>query len=196
MGAIRPAPAAKLICGILAVDEAARERAVELLNREFGDVELRSAIWPFTWTDYYEDEMGPKLLRQIVAFSGRFRPETIVAVKIAANRMESELATEWARRSDRRPVNLDPGYVTEGQLILATTKPREHRVYLGEGIHAECTLRYQQRGWKSWPWTYPDYASETYHAFLTDVRNRLRAEIGAADAARPESAGGLESLTS
>ena len=122
MGAIRPAPAAKLICGILAVDEAARARAVELLNREFGHTELRSAVWPFTWTDYYEDEMGPELLRQFVAFSGRFAPETIVAVKIAANRMESGLAVERGRRSDRRPVNLDPGYVTEAQVKKLTKR--------------------------------------------------------------------------
>jgi hypothetical protein len=76
---------------------------------------------------------------------------------------------------ESRPLNLDPGYLTEAKLVLASTKDRDHRVYLDRGIYAEVTLHYQRgRGWQPRPWTYPDYRSEPYLQFFTRCRQYLR----------------------
>jgi hypothetical protein len=69
-----------------------------------------------------------------------------------------------------RPVNLDPGCVSAGKLVLATTKDREHRIYLSEGIYAEVTLTYRKNGFRPVATTYPDYRSEAYLAFFNEVR--------------------------
>ena len=43
------------------------------------------------------------------------------------------------------------------KVVLASTKDYSHRLYIGDGIFAEVTLRYQQRTFQAWEWTYPDY---------------------------------------
>jgi hypothetical protein len=53
-------------------------------------------------------------------------------------------------------------------------KDFSHRVYLGGGVYAEITLQYVHGRWQALPWTFPDYASGRYDAFLTAVRDRLR----------------------
>jgi len=34
-------------------------------------------------------------------------------------------------------VNIDPGYISLGKLVLASTKDHAHRLYLGEGVYGE-----------------------------------------------------------
>jgi hypothetical protein len=65
--------------------------------------------------------------------------------------------------------------LTEAKLVLATTKDRDHRLYLGRGIFAEVTLYYQRTaGWQTREWTYPDYRSAAYQAFFQQCRDYLR----------------------
>jgi len=54
--------------------------------------------------------------------------------------------------------------------VLATTKNYAHRIYLGGGIYAEVTLRYQGGTFRPWPWTYPDYASPPLIAIFNHIR--------------------------
>src|SRR5436305_7799762 len=112
MGLPKPPPGAKLICGILAADRERVDRAVSELSRRLGAIEIRSEAWPFAATDYYAEEMGESLLRQFVSFAGCVVPEQLVAIKLATNEIELHLCDAYARPADRRPVNLDPGYVT------------------------------------------------------------------------------------
>ena len=73
-----------------------------------------------------------------------------------------------------RPLNLDPGYLTEEKLVLASTKDHAHRIYLARGIYAEVTLHYQGGRWQSHDWTYPDFQRDDYHIFFTQCRDFLR----------------------
>ena len=81
-------------------------------------------------------------------------------------------------RAVPRAINLDPGYVTESKLVLASAKGLSHRIYLARGVFAEVTLNYTHSQWQSNPWTFPDYASGAYDAFLTEVRSILRGQLG------------------
>ena len=174
MASVRPAKRVALICGILAREPdwlaAARETLASLID-EPAEV---SEIWPFERTRYYAAEMGVALLRQFVAFRGAADPGSLAHLKLRTNSLEALLAAR-IEADVERPVNLDPGYIALDKLVLATTKDYSHRLYLGGGIYGEVTLHYQKGGWRAWPWTYPDYADETYHAFFTSVRERLRA---------------------
>jgi hypothetical protein len=64
--------------------------------------------------------------------------------------------------------------LTLGKLLLATTKDQAHRIYLGQGIFAEVTLRYQGKHFQTWPWTYADYREPALHAFLEQAREFYR----------------------
>ena len=177
MGAIRPARPVNLICGFIANDPDLIGRAVGLLARHVGEVEELSERWPFDFTDYYEPEMGPGLIRQFASFADLIDPVALVGIKTLTNDLERRLADECGVPRSQRVVNLDPGYVTLSKLVLATTKDYGHRVYLRDGIYAESTLHYRGKVWESWPWTYPDYADGRYFPFLDRVRERLRTKL-------------------
>jgi hypothetical protein len=167
-----PEPVA-LVCGILAFDERWLALGRETLEGALGAIDGASPVWPFDFTRYYAEETGEHILRQFVSFGVLIDPGALAGIKLRTNELERELAS----RGDApvpRPVNLDPGYVSESKLVLATTKDYSHRVCLGRGIYAEATLRWHAGGFEPWPWTYADYRSEGYLAFFAEVRARLR----------------------
>ena len=172
MGQIKKPNPVIVFVGLLAGRKDWLNEGIKRLETSFASPKLMSPIWTFEKTDYYTEEMGPGLLRQFVAWGKLVEPSELARMKIKTNALEDELA-DAIRGPVKRPVNLDPGYITPSKLILATTKDYSHRIYLGEGIYAEVTLQWSKGQWRSWPWTYPDYAEPTYHEFFTRVRQAL-----------------------
>ncbi len=166
----------KLICGLLGGDVDLLKRARQLLIRRFGPVDLETDVWAFDETDYYEEEMGPGLKRVFLSFAQPSHPDALPGFKHETNAIEEKLAEQCAALEIPRPVNLDPGYVDLGKLVLATTKDRSHRIYIGQQMYAEVTLHFRNGRWRAWPWTYPDYRRAEYHEFFERVRERLRAQ--------------------
>jgi hypothetical protein len=143
----------------------------------WGPVALESPPFPFEQTHYYDTTMGPRLRKVFFALARLADPASLVDWKLATNAWEQEYAAT-AGHTESRPLNLDPGYLTLGKLVLASTKDFAHRIYLGRGIYAEITLYYKERAWQHHGWTFRDYRSEEYHAFFSMCReylhNRLR----------------------
>ena len=164
----------KLFCGLLSGDLDLLQRARQLLRRRFGPIDLESGIWPFDQTDYYQDEMGSDLQRQFVGFERTTHPDALPGIKHETNAIEEEITAQCAALEIPRPVNLDPGYLDLGKLVLATTKDRSHRLYIGQSMYAEVTLHFVDGNWQTWPWTYPDYRQRKYHEFFTRLRDRFR----------------------
>jgi hypothetical protein len=176
----RAALPVKLFVGLLGADMDLLKRTRQLLRRRYGDTDLESDVRPFDYTDYYESEMGPDLQRWFLAFETLIAPERLVEIKHETNALEAELAEQLLDPLISRPVNIDPGYLELGKLVLATTKDASHRLYLGRGIHAEVTLQYRSQGWHALPWTYPDYAAADFHPYFDQVRERLKQQRSAA----------------
>jgi hypothetical protein len=165
MGCIKPPEPAKLIVAMLASAEAALDAAAARLAVVHGPVDYASPLLPFTVSSYYAAEMGPGLLRQFIAFARLIQPDELPAVKLETMALEAEFALDGRRR-----VNLDPGYLCAGKLVLATSKNQQHRLYLGQGIYGEVALRYHAGAWQPWEWTYPDYRSPEYAQVFADIR--------------------------
>lgn len=178
MGTARQPQPVKLVVSILGGDPALLEEAEACLEEAFGPVDYRSGLLPFHHTTYYEPEMGADLKRRIVAFQRLVDPGDLAAIKRRTNALEERWAVEGKRR-----VNLDPGYVDLGKLVLASTKNHAHRIYLGQGIYAEVTLHYRGGRFQPWPWTYPDYASEEYCRLFGEIRALYQAQSRALRAA-------------
>lgn len=176
MGAIRHPPKAKLFVALLIAPDAREkmdlvERALE---EQFGMIDLKSREWPFDFTEYYTPEMGPGLVRRIVSFSRLIDPAFLVQAKLITNDLEVELTRAIRGEGAGRAVNLDAGYLTLAQVLLATTKSYSHRIYLDKGIWAEVTLRYLKGRYEKWEWTYPDYADGRYNSFWQAMREMLK----------------------
>jgi len=171
LGDPRPHPPVCLTVGMLSAFPVLFERAAALLADRFGPVSRESEVFDFDFTAYYEPQMGKGIKRRFLAFERLVMPERLAEIKLWTNRLERRLA--GPEFPVPRPVNLDPGYLTPSKLVLATTKDRSHRLYLGRGIYAEVTLQYEKGRFAPLPWTYPDYRTEGYAKFFEAVRADL-----------------------
>lgn len=174
MGKVRSIIPVKLITGVIAVSKDIIKRGEEKLVAKFGPIDGKSRIIPFDFTDYYNAEMGSGLIRQWLSFEKLIAPGFLADVKIASNRMEADISG-----TPERKINIDPGYLTMANLILASTKDFSHRIYMAEGIFAEVTLIYKNKEYNSLPWTYSDYKSAAATEFLISTREIYSKQLAA-----------------
>jgi hypothetical protein len=176
MGTARTPQPVKLIASLLTGEADLLVEARIRLSQTFGPVDFESELLPFDHTDYYSPEFGPGLQRQIVTFERLIDPGSLPAIKRQTNDLEQSLLRDGKRR-----VNIDPGYVSLGKMVLASTKDHAHRLYLGQGTYGEGTLTYQRGRFRPWPWTYPDYASDHYCGLFDTIRERYKAQLRGMD---------------
>lgn len=172
MGTAREADPVKLIASLFSGDLSLLAATRVMLVRLFGPTDFESDMLTFDHTDYYTPEFGPGLQRQILAFEQLVSPADLPAIKHQTNELEWSLA-----EGEERRVNIDPGYVSLGKMVLASTKDHAHRLYLGQGIYAEITLTFQRGRFRPWPWTYPDYASNYYCAMFDRIREGYKDQL-------------------
>lgn len=172
MGQVKLPQPVKLIVGAFAANDELLQEAHDVLDAEWGPVDFESPLLPFDHTSYYTPEFGVGLVRRIWTLKPLIDPGTLAAIKLRSNEIEAR----WTI-AGRRQVNLDPGYISLGKLVLATTKNHAHRIYLQDGIYAEVTLTYRDGAYRPWPWTYPDYATATYCELFAGIRQRYRAQL-------------------
>jgi hypothetical protein len=176
MGTIARAPSALLLLATFSRHADALAWARERAAVAWGPLALSSPAFDFTETDYYAASMGAGLSKQFLVFERPFDPADLAERKRQTNDWEAEYAT-LAAGPVPRPLNLDPGYLTLGKLVLASTKDHWHRVYLRDGIYAEVTLHFRRDDWQPAEWTYPDYRRGDYQAFFSQARALLHGRL-------------------
>ena len=149
------------------------------LERAFGPVAFAGPAYAFRQTAYYETTMGPGLQKQLLAFRDLVAADALADLKLRTNALERDLAASGTY-AEPRPLNLDPGILTLGKFLLATTKDQAHRIYLHDGIFAEVTLRFHAGAFEPCPWTYADYRQPEVLAFLNEARGLYRRLLKAA----------------
>ncbi len=156
----------KMFCGLLYTDRDAYERAKARLIGEYGRIDLESEELSFSkFSDYYGYEMTGPVYRRFLSFERFVPPDTIADIKLRTNEIEAEMSV-----GGKRTVNLDPGLIGHGRLLLPTTKPAGHRIALRDGIYIEMTLFYSRGRWHGFPWTYRDFNSDEVKAIMTEIR--------------------------
>lgn len=195
MGAIKDPKPVLPICAMIFARAEAAFAALPELERLLGPVAFASEDFAFNFTDYYREEMGEGLLRRFLAFANAADASKLADWKLFTNALEERIGDVQPRPEGRgelesasshvnrpasrpglrRPINLDPGYITPAKLVLASTKDFSHRVYLRDGIFAEVTLTFKHGAWHGHDTTFPDYKGPTYHGFFTRCREYLMA---------------------
>ena len=173
MGTIHDFEGEKLIVGVIYHDKEILDAAMDILTEKFGPVESCSEEFSFSeeFSNYYDDEIGGEGLRRIYSFKNLVNPECQADIKTFTNKVEEKFSVGGSRK-----INLDPGFINHGRLMLATTKETGFRVPLKDGIYTELTLFWARGGWQKFPWTYRDYQSERVQRFITEVRRNYLAE--------------------
>jgi hypothetical protein len=173
MATLSPHRPVLLLVAAFSRHNAALDWTRQTLEAAWGKIALESPRFDHRETTYYEATMGPDLKKTFFAFERLVDPVTLAERKLQAIAWEDEYR-QLAGHLEPRPLNIDPGYLTEAKLVLASTKDRDHRIYLDRGIFAEITLYFHRGAWTSRPWTYPDYQRPDYHAFFSRCREFLR----------------------
>ncbi len=173
MGAVFDFEKEKLIIGVIYHDRTVLDRAMAILTKEFGETDDCSEEFSFSgeFSTYYDDEIGGEGLRRIYSFKELVDPSRQADIKTRTNEIEAMLSD-----NGKRKINLDPGFINHGRLLLATTKETGFRIPLKNGIYTELTLFWARGGWQKLPWTYRDYQSERVQKFITKVRQNYLAE--------------------
>ena len=172
----RPQVPVLLVVAAFSRHEEALSWGRQRLEECYGPVELASDPFSFNQTTYYSATMGTELRKQFLAFRDLVAPDSLPDIKLNTNALESEMSRQQ-RFVEVRPLNLDPGHLSLGKFLLATTKDQAHRVYLRDGIFAEVTLRYEAGAFEPWPWTYADYRQECVRSFLQEARDYYRERL-------------------
>lgn len=170
-----PAPVLLVVAAFSRHEEALRWTE-EKLTAHFGPIDRRSPDFDFHQTRYYESSMGLGLRKRFLVFRDLIAPDRLAGIKVLTNQLEQELE-QAARFQEPRPLNLDPGILSLGKFMLATTKDQAHRVYLRDGIFAEVTLRFQNHVYRPNPWTYADYREPALLDFLNEARDYYRQRL-------------------
>lgn len=157
-----------LIVGILYSDKKILSKAVEKIKHKFGEILKEGETYDFEFTDYYQDEFGKNLKKKLIVFKEEIKRENLAGIKVFTNKLEKEFS-----KSNKRTVNLDPGYFTLNSLVLASTKERPHRIYLGKGIFAEITFVFKKDSCMTYYHTYPDFKTAKIQQFFLNLRRNI-----------------------
>lgn len=167
MGDVHAFENEKMIIGVIYHDAEIYKSVREILIKEFGEIDRESESFSFSreFSEYYDEELGGEGTRVILSFRDTVDPERQADIKLWTNEIEALFSVNGARK-----INLDPGFINHGRLMLATTKKAGFRIPLRDGIYTELTLFWARGGWQKLPWTYRDYQSERVQRFITEVR--------------------------
>ena len=166
-------PKAKLFTGIIYSDKDTYKKAVKELVEKFGPIEHESQEYDFTdFTAYYEDEMGDSTKKKFLVFKKLIARDKLVDIKLWTNALENKFTKlELCSKLKKRKVNLDPGYFTMHNLVLASAKDRAHKIYLKKGIYADLTLLFNKNGCQHMPHTFQDFKTKQVQEFFYRIRN-------------------------
>lgn len=168
MGKITYPHPVKLFFGMISGFEEVVKKAEDNLIEHFGIIDYRIEPIKFDFTNYYCPQMGSDLWRYFISFEELIDPASLADIKILSNEIERSYASKISEIT--RPINLDPGYVSAGNMVLASTKNYVHRIYLGKGIYAELEYLFGRNTAHFLKWTYPDYRTDEYTKFFIEIR--------------------------
>jgi len=161
----------KPIAGILTSRTEAFDDIVVELSGHFGRPDIVGEWQPFTHTRYYEDEMGPGLLRCFISFEDLKGPEGAGDYKRFGTEVEGRF-----KDAGRRTVNIDPGYLDANKLVLVSGKPGGHKIAIAPGVYADMLLWYN-KGWQAFPWAFPDFRDGSLFPLFQRMRRAYKEKL-------------------
>ena len=162
---------AKLIIGAIYADTQWLMKANSAMQRQGWEIQHQSQEFPFDQTDYYSTEMGEGLKRCFLSIKGLQSLEFSADWKLKTAEIEQQLSNKGKRK-----INLDPGYLDLSRVVLLSGKEGSHKIYLRDGVWADLVLLKDKRGYRNFPWTFPDIRTGLYDDYFLQLRAEFKKE--------------------
>ncbi len=163
-------PPVMVIASIISHDDKLKESTCIPLESRFGKADMESPLYPFDLSDYYEKEMGAFLTRRWYCFSKLSDASELAEWKYFCVNIENCSLD----RKGNRTVNIDPGYLDYGKLVLASFKNAPDKIYMGRGVWAHTCLRYGRGSFTAPDHSFPDFKDGRFNDFMLEARNLYR----------------------
>jgi hypothetical protein len=152
----------KLIIAVMYSDDEIYEKVKSILIDKYKEIKKESHEYSFDkFTSYYEKEMGKNLVKRFLIFNFNLEKKDLIKIKKQTTEIEKEFSND-----EKRTINLDPGYLNENELVLASFKKgTNYKEDLGQGVYAHKVLEFKD-GVKIFWHTFPDYR-ENKDFFIT-----------------------------
>lgn len=144
------------------------DQVTSLWEKRFGAIEGATAEFDFSFTTYYEKEMGTQLRKKLVSFEPLVETARMVEIKAIASEDEALFLAD----SGGRRINIDPGFLSRHRLLLVSRKDSPHRIPVSTGIYGDLQLLFESGSFRPLEWTYPDYRIPEVIEFLNETRKR------------------------
>ncbi len=157
---------AKLIIAIMYNKEGVYKKCKKCLTKEFGEIEKESNEYDFDrFTNYYEREMGKDLVKRFISFKERINKNKLAEIKLKTAEIEKKFLS-----GNKRMINLDPGYLTDKELVLASFKRgTNYKQSIGEGVYAHKVLGFKGKETITFWHTFPDYKVKENQRWFLDL---------------------------
>ena len=134
-----------------------------ILIGKFKEIKRESDEYGFDqFTHYYEKEMGKNLVKRFLIFEKQIDKKDLIEIKRQTTDIEKAFA-----KNNNRTINLDPGYVNEKELVLASFKTgTNYKEGLGEGVYAHKVLKFKDGKIEIFWHTFPDYRVKENQEFF------------------------------
>ena len=144
----------KLLIAIMYSDKSVYAKCKNDLIDSFGRIEKESDEYNFDkFTSYYAKEMGNGLVKRFVVFKKEIDKEGLKKAKLKTTEIEKKFSKE-----NKRAINLDPGYLSSSELVLASFKKgTNYKEDVGDGVYLHKVLEFDKGKIITFWHTFPDY---------------------------------------
>lgn len=148
------------------------ERVKGVIESLLGPEILKTEIFPFTHTDYYDSKMFLPLYKYFASYNIIETPANLALYKRILVDVEKAFS-----KNNKRTINIDIGYLALEKIVVASTKNFSHRIYLRDGVYGDLQFIRFNNTYKPLDWTFPDYKQNFVLKFFESMRNFLLEQI-------------------
>jgi hypothetical protein len=152
-----------LFMAVMYSDENRFESAKKELIKKYGKIKAESFAYDFNFTNYYEPEMGSGLKKKFLVFEKLIFKEELVDIKFFITEIEKKYSN-----SGNRVVNIDPGYLSNTELVLATFKEKSFKEKISDKVWAHKVLEFDGDNIKQFFHTFADYKDKKNQEFIVN----------------------------
>jgi hypothetical protein len=155
----------RLFFALMYKDKDVLEKVIDELKTDFGGVVAKIPEYDFDFTDYYLEEFGSDLKKTIIVFEKNIEKKDLIEIKIISSHIEKDFSPD----GNKRVINVDPGYLDDNQVVLASFKGKDFKEDIGEGIFSHIVLVFEDGRVRDFHHTFADFKSKPVQDFFLSL---------------------------